>query len=95
MFSKKFVIVSLVNSFPLYLATGKAPLFDNFQITGVDFHFSMAISNAIRVNSEVEGEVWIGGLLYVHPRYAPLTIIPVYDLAIEIMVEGGKGVTVE
>jgi hypothetical protein len=79
MFQKRFVVVSLANSFPVYLTQGKRPLFDNFQITGVDFHFSTTVSFAIRCESEAEAEVYIGGMLYVHPRFTPLTIIPVYE----------------
>jgi hypothetical protein len=79
MFEKRFVIVSMVSSFPAYLKLGKAPLFDNFQITGVDFHFSTTVTFAVRCESEAAAEVYIGGLLYVHPRFAPLTVIAVYD----------------
>ncbi len=78
MFTKKFVVASMLQSFPVYLTAGKAPLFDNFEITGTWFYFSMSIQGAIHIDSETEAEVWIGGLLHLHYRYAPLTIIPVY-----------------
>lgn len=79
MFQKRFAVVSMVNSFPMYLTLGKAPLFDNFQITGVSFYFSTTVTFAVRCESEAAAEVYIGGLLYAHPRFAPLTVIPVYD----------------
>lgn len=79
MFQKRFVVVSLANSFPVYLTEGKAPLFDNFGITGVDFHFSVALSFAMKWETEAGAEVCIGALLYVHPRFSPLSVIPVYE----------------
>ncbi len=79
MMAKHFIVVSLANSYPVYLSRGKAPLFDNFKISNVDLRFSTTISFAILCNSEAEAEVWVGSLLYLHPRYAPLSIIPIYD----------------
>lgn len=79
MFQKRFVVVSLANSYPVYLTLGKAPLFDNFQITGVDFYFSTTVTFAVRCESEAAAEVYIGGLLYVHSRFAPLTVLTVYE----------------
>lgn len=79
MFQKRFVVVSLVNSHPAYLTLGKAPLFDNFEITGVGFHFSTTVTFALRCDCEAAAEIYIGGLLYTHPRFAPLGVLTVYD----------------
>ncbi len=79
MITKRFIIASMHNTFPIYLTVGRVAFFDNFQITGVDLHFSISPANAVRCSTEMEAEVWIGGLLYAHSRFAPLTIVPVYD----------------
>jgi len=83
MFEKKFIVISLANIFPVYLTHGKAPLFDNVEVTGVGFHFSTVIHrDTVLHNSEAEAEVWIGGFLYLFPRFAPLTICPIYTPAV-------------
>lgn len=79
MFQKRFVVVSMVNPFPAYLTLGKAPLFDNFAIAGVGFYFSTTVTFAVRCESEAAAEVYIGGLLHVHPRFAPLAVLTVYE----------------
>lgn len=79
MFEKKFVVISLANSYPVYLTHGKAPLFDNVEVTGVGFYFSTAIQKQTVLHDSVaEAEVWIGGFLHLFPRFAPLTVWPVY-----------------
>lgn len=80
LFKKGFVIMSLANSYPAYLEPGKVALFDNFEVSkGVFMHFSTTVSHALRLPSEATAETWIDGILHLHPRFAPLTIIPVYD----------------
>jgi hypothetical protein len=79
MFEQRFIIVSLANSYPAYLTHGKAPLFDNVQVTGVDFYFSTALQRqTVFHDSVVEAEIFIGGLLHLFPRFAPLAVWPVY-----------------
>jgi hypothetical protein len=78
-FTKHFIVASMYQTFPIYLTVGRAALFDNFHITGVDFHFSISPAGAMRFDSEVEAAVWVGGLLHLYSRFAPLTIMSVYD----------------
>jgi len=94
MIEKQFVIISLFGTHPLYLTPGKAPLFDNFQITGMDLHFSSNLSGAIRCSCEAEAEVWVQGMLYAHPRFVPLSVMPVYYPVVQVLVNSTENKTV-
>jgi len=83
MFNKRFVVASLHEHYPLFLAIGSKPPFDEIKVDAVTLHFGFSASDAIKINTEVEAEVWVGALIYMRPEFAPLSIVPVYEPIIQ------------
>lgn len=78
MFRKGYTVISMVNGFPSYLHEGGAPLFDNFKISGIIWHFSNSVNSCYLFKNETEVEIMISCIINEHRRFAPLTYTWLY-----------------